>query len=125
MTAHRAGLLVVPLAVAALAGCGSAHGGGGTTSLPGTSSSTTETGTVRSPSASVRDQAARTCAADIATQTKLSAASRQALESICAAGAANSASAVHSEEAEACRALVSSTVPPSDRRAALAACAKP
>jgi hypothetical protein len=80
---------------------------------------------VRSPSASIRNQAARACKAGIASQAKLSAGSRQALDAICGAAAATNATAVHSQEAEACRALVKSTVPPAYQRAALASCAKP
>ncbi len=101
--------LTLLIVAAVIAGCGSAH----------------KAATTRTPSASTRNEAASKCRANIASQSKLSASSKQALEAICAAAAGGSARTVRSQEARACRALVHSTVPPAYQPRALASCPRP
>jgi hypothetical protein len=121
------------LTLATVTACGTAHTKAmptaTVTSTPTTTAATpgkTEpTGTVSMPSVGVRDKAAAKCKARIASQSKLSAYSKQTLESICSAAEASNASSVRQQESQACRTLVKTTVPPSYQAAALASCPKP
>jgi hypothetical protein len=96
----------------------------GTTTSPliGAATSTTPAGGVTTPSATVIAQASAACRSRIASQTKLSASSKQALEAVCAAAAQNNQDQVSSVEAQACRQLVKADVPVADQQQALASC---
>ena len=132
MALHRAWVTYALLAVAALTGCGASRKAAPTTIATPISTTTAgattvpaRTPTVNTPSASVRNSAAAACNAKIGSEPKLSPYSRRALEAICSAGIVSSGAAVRREEAQACRALVKSTVPRSYQPAALASCPKP
>jgi hypothetical protein len=142
MTLPRTWLLAALAAAALLTGCGasakSLHGAtltssgspsarltvtGTTTSpLTGAATSTTRASGVTTPSATVIAQASAACRSRIASQTKLSASSKRALEAVCTAAAQNNQDQVSNVEAQACRQLVKADVPVADQQQALASC---
>jgi hypothetical protein len=122
MAAPRLGLTAALLTAGLIAGCGSTQR---PSTGPATNTAQAQTGTVNTPSASVRNKAAAACKANIASQSKLSASSKQTLEAVCAAAQASNSGSAREQESQACRALVKSSVPPADQAAVLASCPKP